>query len=603
MLVGSNIKERFYNFFIPKLDNNLIGLSGLAGNIQAESEFKTTNLQDSYEKPLGMTDDTYTKGVDSGTYTNFVKDKAGYGLAQWTYWSRKEALLNLARSKKVSISDEEMQMEMLYNELVSQKLIDGLKKAKTIREASNLILFKFEAPADQSKKVQDLRTSYGEAYYKLFSNTPIKESSTDQISATPAIKIEQVFATQNPCYRAGRKTKKTGIMLHSVGCPQPNPKAFVEAWKSANASTGVHFVIGVEPVAYQLLPYDVRAWHCGSGSKGSGNDNLISVEMTEPASIKYTSGANWVETGDGTNTKAHVLATYNNAVALFAHICKETGISPSNIISHHEGNVKGIASNHGDVEHIWNKFGLTMEEFRNDVASALKGVAVEVPVVSTAKSDTSGQKVNSLSGTLTIIYAGNDGINVRKAPSITATVTQVLKKGAVCTVTGISADEKWYRISTGEFITATPEYVSFKATQEQKKATAGTGYYRVQKSWGKNQIGAFKDLNNAIDLCKANSGYKVFDASGKEVYPCTTASKETFKFKVTAANLRIRKGAGTTFDYHKDSKGKALYTGKGVFTIVKTKKGAGAKLWGLLSSYAKEENGWISLDEEFGKRT
>lgn len=88
------------------------------------------------------------------------------------------------------------------------------------------------------------------------------------------------------------------------------------------------------------------------------------------------------------------------------------------------------------------------------------------------------------------------------------------------TVVGISADEKWYKLKSGLFITTIPDYVSFKATQEQKESTAGTGYFRVRKSWDKadTQIGAFKQKENAIELCKQNSGYKVFDNSGKEIY-------------------------------------------------------------------------------------
>jgi hypothetical protein len=70
------------------------------GNLYAESGLKPNNLQNSYEKTLGFTDVTYTEAVDKGTYNNFIHDKAGYGLAQWTWWSRKEALLNYAKQKK-----------------------------------------------------------------------------------------------------------------------------------------------------------------------------------------------------------------------------------------------------------------------------------------------------------------------------------------------------------------------------------------------------------------------------------------------------------------------------------------------------------------------
>lgn len=424
-----------------------------------------------------------------------------------------------------------------------------------------------------------------------------------------SIRIEQRIVTGNPCYKANRQITPKGIMLHSVGCPQPDPEVFVKNWSKSTAANCVHAVVGVEKVVFQLLPWNWRGWHCGSGAKGSGNNYLISLEMTEPASIKYVGGANWIETGDGSNTKKHVLATYANAVEFFVYLCKTYGFNPldSNVIlSHHEGNVKGIASNHGDVEHIWNKFGLSMNQFRADVQKAVAGgTQTTVPniPIDNGSDGTSNQEIKPMYGSVTIIYEGDDGINVRVAPSITAKIDQVVSKGEVFTVVGISKDEKWYKLKSGLFITTIPQYVKFKATEEQKASTAGTGYFRVRSDWGNadSQIGAFKDKNNAIELCKQNSGYKVFDNNGVEIYPCVAPADTSFSFEVTIPDLRIRKGAGTTYDYHKKN-GKAVYTGKGVFTIVKTKEGQGAKLWGLLKSYADNEDGWIALDECYGHR-
>ena len=170
-------------------------------------------------------------------------------------------------------------------------------------------------------------------------------------------------------------------------------------------------------------------------------------------------------------------------------------------------------------------------------------------------------------------------------------------------VVGISADEKWYKLDNGYFITAIPSYFKFKATEEQKQSTVGTGYYRVRKSWSAadTQIGAFKTQNNAIELCKQNSGYKVFDNDGKEIYPCVAEENESYLVHVNVSDLRIRKGPGTTYDYYNKNV-KALYTCKGVFTIVKTVEGPGAKMWGLLSAYAGNESGWIALDEDYVSR-
>ena len=99
------------------------GVAGLMGNLKAESNLNPKNLQNSYERKFGLSDNRYTEEVDSGTYTNFVHDSAGYGLAQWTYWSRKQELLNFAKEKNTSIGDCEMQLSFICKELNGYKAV------------------------------------------------------------------------------------------------------------------------------------------------------------------------------------------------------------------------------------------------------------------------------------------------------------------------------------------------------------------------------------------------------------------------------------------------------------------------------------------------
>lgn len=442
-----------------------------------------------------------------------------------------------------------------------------------------------------------------------FNLTKYDQGSKEQ-EGKMEIKLIDAIMTKSPCYTGGRLIDVKGMYLHSIGCPCEKAQNIINNENQANAGAAVQAVVQANGEVWQGLPVypetkkAMRNWHCGSGSKGSGNNTHIGVEMTEPATIKYTGGSSWVEVGDGSNTKAVVLANYKNAVAYFALRCKQFGLDPLKdgvIISHKEGHDRGYASNHGDPEHIWGKFGLTMNQFRRDVKTAMTGGTISVTGQPTVV-ETGSQKVNALNGTVMVIYEKSDGINIRTAPTFGDNVVKVVKKGAAYTVTGISADEKWYQIVDGgkkRYITAIPDYVSFKATQEQKESTAGTGYYRVRKTWADaaSQIGAFKQKENAINLCKANSGYRVFDQNGKQVYPAAaTTASVPYSVRVEVDDLRIRKGAGTTYDYWKEKNGQAKYTGKGVFTIVKEKEGAGATKWGLLKSYEKNADGWISLD-------
>lgn len=151
-------QKKIWDYLLAKIGNEY-GVAGLMGNLYAESVLRSNNLQQTYEKSLGYIDATYTAAVDNGSYTNFVRDSAGYGLAQWTYWSRKEKLLNFANEAKKSIGDCQMQLDFLWYELSKnyKSTLEVLKNATSVKEASDVVLHKYEAPADQSKTVEDRR--------------------------------------------------------------------------------------------------------------------------------------------------------------------------------------------------------------------------------------------------------------------------------------------------------------------------------------------------------------------------------------------------------------------------------------------------------------
>lgn len=194
------------------------------------------------------------------------------------------------------------------------------------------------------------------------------------------MKLVKSILTKNPCYTAGKKITVKGLMLHSVGCPQPRASVFINNWNRADYDNAcVHaFIDGNDGTVYQTLPWNHRGWHCASGKNGSGNNTHIGVEMCEPACIKYTGGSTFT-CSDLATAKAVARRTYEAAVELFAMLCKEYGLNPTAdgvIISHAEGHKRGIASNHGDPEHLWNQLGMgyTMDGFRKDVKAAMSDV-------------------------------------------------------------------------------------------------------------------------------------------------------------------------------------------------------------------------------------
>lgn len=224
--------KTIWDYLIGKI-GNAYGVAGLMGNLYAESALKPTNLQNSYEKSLGYTDATYTAAVDDGSYTNFVKDSAGYGLAQWTYWSRKQALLNYCRGKKASIGNLTAQLEFLYKELSEgyTSVLSALKNATSVRSASDAVLTKFERPANQGESVQKVRASYGQTYYDKYAagktQTPVADPKP-----TPAKTVKVEYAASKESghgsgtvltvttglnFRVGAGTNKSKIRVLAQG--------------------------------------------------------------------------------------------------------------------------------------------------------------------------------------------------------------------------------------------------------------------------------------------------------------------------------------------------------------------------------------------------
>lgn len=191
------------------------------------------------------------------------------------------------------------------------------------------------------------------------------------------MKLVESILTKNPCYTAGRTITVKGLMLHSVGCPQPSALAFIKNWNSQSFERAcVHgFIDGNDGTVYQTLPWNHRGWHSGSSINGSANNTHIGVEMCEPACITYIGGATF-KCSDIATAKAVAERTYQAAVELFTMLCKKYGLDPladGVIISHKEGHGRGIASNHGDPEHLWSQLGMgyTMDTFRKDVKNAM----------------------------------------------------------------------------------------------------------------------------------------------------------------------------------------------------------------------------------------
>lgn len=178
--------------------------------------------------------------------------------------------------------------------------------------------------------------------------------------------------THNDCYIKGRTIQPQGVMVHSTGANNPWLRRYVAPddgrlgepssrhWNQGGVGACVHAMIGKAAdgsvSVYQTLPWNMRGWHC----RRSGNDTHISFEICE----------------DSLTDRAYFQATYQAAVDLTAYLCRRFKLDPQAdgvVLCHSEGYARGIASNHADVMHWWRKFGVSMDDFRADVAAEMQG--------------------------------------------------------------------------------------------------------------------------------------------------------------------------------------------------------------------------------------
>ena len=529
---------------------NPYAIAGIMGNMKAESNLLPNNLQSAYEKSLGMTDEQYTKAVDNGTYTNFIHDSAGYGLAQWTYWSLKEDLYNLCKERNKSISDIQCQLDCLYQQLTNNKLLGSLNSTTSVRAASDIFLTKFERPKDQSEKVQIARANYGQEFYNQFAGLTVKGETESKMKYNNTNKPLICMMTNSTCYKETGRMAVKGILWHSTGANNPWLKRYVQPsdnasdkaellaklgknqykndWNHISVEAGLNAWIGKlangTVATVQTMPWDYRPWGCGSGRRGSCNNGWIQFEICE----------------DALTDKAYFEAVYKEACELTAYLCKMFSLNPKDSVSfngvsvpvilcHQDSYKLGLGSNHGDVYNWFNKYGKTMDNVRNDVAALMTSSGTIIP-----NSTTTTTPINSSSSCL---GKGDEG------PEVEQLQKNLIKLGYSCGSWGADGDfgndtkkavikfQKEHGLDAdglvGPLTQAAIKTALEKLTPASKPTSSTNEIYRIRLSWDNpaSQIGAYRILENAINTCKAaNGNYKVFNSKGEIVYSASEAS-------------------------------------------------------------------------------
>ena len=270
------------------------GAAGLMGNLYAESGLRPNNLQNSYEGKLGMADAEYTEMVDRGTYANFGNDRAGYGLAQWTYPSRKAALLACAKAARKSIGDLEMQLGFLMQELSTgyKTVLNVLRTTVSVREASDIVLLQFERPADQSEARRKQRAEYGQKYFDKYAK---KRGGVMGFTNSSLATVRMISPNRTP----NRNHAIDTITIHCfVG--QVTAKRGCEVFQPSSRKASCNYVVGYDGSIGLCVEEKDRSWCSGgtdkkgnpirvNGISGSSNDyQAVTIEVASDTKHPYT---------------------------------------------------------------------------------------------------------------------------------------------------------------------------------------------------------------------------------------------------------------------------------------------------------------------------
>lgn len=301
-IIWGNTEKALYSFFQGKglCDN---GIFGLFGNLYAESAMRPENLQNTSEKKLGYTDAGYTAAIDNGSYKNFVHDSAGYGLAQWTYWSRKQAMLAYHQGKGASIGDLITQAEFLYKELSEgyKSVLATLKTAASIRQASDAVLLQFERPNDQSEAVRKKRAGYGQEYEALYRKEGGNKGMTEAQVRQKIVSIMQGWVGLK------RSDRSHAPIIDIYNGNKPLPRSYKVTYSDAYCATTTS-AAAIKAGYTDIVPLECSCYYLIEKAKTMGiwqeNDAYI-PEPGDEVLYDWDDGANYATT-DNQGAPEHV---------------------------------------------------------------------------------------------------------------------------------------------------------------------------------------------------------------------------------------------------------------------------------------------------------
>lgn len=244
------------------------------------------------------------------------------------------------------------------------------------------------------------------------------------------ITIYRYYFTNSDCYKSNNKeVQPKGIQVHSTGANNPYLKRYVgpdDGRLGKNQYNNYHNRAGLTVCAnayigkledgtaaiYQTLPWEYKCWLSGSASKGNANKlGYIGFEICED---------------NKKNKEYFEEVVMGLSVKLVAYLCKKFNIPLDMIHDHNELHEMGLASNHGDIKHWLELYGVTMNDYRAEVKKAMDE-GVQVTYIEESKVWTDGdepQENEEIKPLCTAITTADNNypIKMRETPSANSTI-------------------------------------------------------------------------------------------------------------------------------------------------------------------------------------
>lgn len=499
-LTGANNEEKIWNYFKSRGFNDY-ATAGIMGNLFAESGLSPINLQNNGNATLGMTDEAFTKAVDSGAYSKdkFIYDKYGYGLAQHTYYSRKKAFYEYIKGQGKSIGDLEAQLQFIYKEFVESYggMLTTLKSATSVLQASNAMLLQYERPADQSTAVQNKRASYGQKYYNKYAGKDTSAGKTDNsgsgTSTISEVELRRKVADWLVSYigitEGSAKHKEILSIFNNSGlCPRYT-MTVNDAW-CATAVSAAFIACGLAGASGSGKLFQCVECYC---------DSMIAKAKTQGI---------WVE------NDAHVPKVGD----VILYDWQDSGVGDNTGVSDHVGVVYSIT-------------GSTMKIIEGNM------------------NDTVGYRTIAVNGRYIRGFITPDYAKFAKTDSTSGTTptpttpTTNSNYPAVPFTISVLVDNQKIRKGAG--------------AKYAVNGYTGKGTFTITEAkghWGKLKSGlGWVYMKNSS---KVKVGQTIADGTSGTTQPSSTS----YQVRVTAGNLNIRSGAGTEYSATGSIKDKGVYT-------------------------------------------